>query len=162
MPAPAPMQSLPLPTSGALSTPAPTNAPGPGYQIATIRIPQIGLVAPLFEGISQAVLNQGPGHWPGTARPGTWGNVVVGGHRTTYSHPFLNVDWLRPGNQIIFNANGIEAVYAVTGTMVVPDNAMWIVTQTPGATVTLFSCHPKGSAAQRIVVRGNLVSLRHS
>jgi LPXTG-site transpeptidase (sortase) family protein len=155
---------LPLPASGALSSPAPLPDPyarGPVVQIATVRIPKIGLIAPLYEGVSLTVLNHGPGHWPGTAGPGSWGNVVIGGHRTTYSHPFLNIDWLAPGDEIIFDRpDGSEAHYMTTGTEVVAPTAMWIVQQTPGNTVTLFACHPKGSAAQRIVVHGRLASLR--
>src|SRR4029079_2263948 len=159
-----PAASLPLPTSGVLPSPIPPPdpyAPEPVVQIATLRIPKIGLTAPLYEGVSLTVINNGPGHWPGTAPPGTWGNSVIAGHRTTYTQPFLNIDALAPGDQIIFDLpDGTEATYATTGTEVVAPNALWIVNQTPGSTVTLFSCHPKGSAAQRLVVHGTLVSLR--
>jgi sortase A len=162
-PAPPPAP-LPLPMSGVLPTPIPPPdpyAPEPVVQIATLRIPRIGLTAPLYEGVSLTVINHGPGHWPGTAVPGTWGNTVVAGHRTTYTEPFLNIDALAPGDPIIFELpDGTEATYATTGTEVVPPDALWIVNQTPGNTVTLFSCHPKGSAAQRLVVHGTLVSLR--
>jgi len=34
--------------------------------------------------------------------PGGWGNAVFGGHRTTQTHPFLNTDQLKPGDQIDF------------------------------------------------------------
>jgi sortase A len=86
---------------------------------------------------------------------------VIAGHRTSFSHPFLNIDLLAPGDQIIFDrADGSQAVYVTTGTEIVPPTAMWIVRQTPGNTVTLFACHPKGSAAQRIVVHGRLAELR--
>ena len=165
-PAPAPpvATELPLPTSGALPSPTPPPdpyAPDPVLQIATLRIPKIGLIAPVFEGVSLTVINHGPGHWPGSARPGTWGNAVIAGHRTTYTEPFLNIDALAPGDPIVFDLpDGTEATYATTGTQVVDPNALWIVDQTPGSTVTLFSCHPKGSAAQRLVVHGTLVSLR--
>jgi sortase A len=143
--------------------PPPPNpyAPGPVTQIATVRIPRIGLAAPLYEGMTLTVIDRGPGHWPGSATPGNLGNVVVGGHRTTRTHPFVDIDRLRPGDQIIFDLpNGTEAIYATTHTEVVTPSALWIVDQKPGYDVTLFACHPKGSAAQRIVVHGTLVSLR--
>jgi len=163
VPAPA-AATVPLPTSGVLPTPVPPPdpyAPEPVAQIATLRIPRIGLTAPVYEGVSLTVINHGPGHWPGTAVPGSWGNTVVAGHRTTYTQPFLNIDALAPGDHIIFDLpDGTEATYATTGTEVVAPDALWIVHQTPGNTVTLFSCHPKGSAAQRLVVHGTLVSLR--
>jgi len=46
----------------------------------------------------------------------------------------------------------------VTGSEIVDDSALYIVDQTPGRTITLFACHPVGSAAQRYVVHGTLVS----
>jgi sortase A len=169
-PAPAPSSApgpAPLAATAAavLPTPVPPPpnpyAPGPVTQIATLRIPKVGLVSPLYEGVTLTVINRGPGHWPGTATPGTFGNVVVGGHRTTYTHPFLDIDRLQPGDQIIFDLpNGTEAIYATTRTEVVTPKSLWIVNQTPGYAVTLFACHPKGSAADRIVVHGTLVSLR--
>jgi len=162
-PAPKPRE-LPLPSSGVLATPTPPPDPHahvPVIPTGGLRIPKIGLTAPICEGISLTVLNRCPGHWPGTAVPGAWGNVVIAGHRTTFSHPFLNIDLLAPGDQIIFDrADGSQAVYVTTGTEIVPPTAMWIVRQTPGTTVTLFACHPKGSAAQRIVVHGRLAELR--
>ena len=39
--------------------------------------------------------------------------------------------------------------------MVNPD-AMWITEQSPGHTLTIFTCHPIGSSAQRLVVRATL------
>ncbi len=48
--------------------------------------------------------------------------------------------------------------YSVTGSEVVTPDDVDIVTQRPGHTVTLFACHPPGSAAYRYVVHGSLVS----
>lgn len=150
---------MPTPTR----PPAAPYAPGPVTQIATIRIPRIGLVAPVYEGVTLTVLDRGPGHWPGTAMPGALGNVVVGGHRVSHTHPFLDIDQLRAGDQITFDmANGTHATYAVSGLEVVPPTALYIVNQTNARTVTLFACHPKGSASQRLVVHGTLASVERS
>ncbi|MCU1428612.1 MAG: peptidase family protein [Actinomycetia bacterium] len=117
-------------------------------------VPKIGLITPVFEGVTLTVIDRGPGHWPGTAAPGGWGNVVIGGHRVTHTEPFLNVDQLTAGDEITFDVpDGAHYVYRVTGTEVVDNDALWIVDQHPGFSLTLFSCHPKGSSAQRIVVR---------
>jgi sortase A len=152
-------EALPTPTR----PPAAPYAPGPVTQIATIRIPRIGLVAPVDEGVTLTVLDRGPGHWPGTAMPGALGNVVVGGHRVSHTHPFLDIDQLRAGDQITFDmANGTHATYAVSGLEVVPPTALYIVNQTNARTVTLFACHPKGSASQRLVVHGTLASVERS
>jgi sortase (surface protein transpeptidase) len=46
----------------------------------------------------------------------------------------------------------------VTRLEVVPNTALWIVSQVPGRTLTIFTCHPIGSSAQRLVVRAELMS----
>ncbi|MND01938.1 Sortase family protein [compost metagenome] len=33
-----------------------------------------------------------------------------------------------------------------------------VIAQTPGKTLTLTTCHPKGSARQRLVIKAELVS----
>jgi sortase A len=141
---------------------APANpyADVPVTQIGTISIPKIGLEQPLYEGIWLTVLDHGPGHWPGSAQPGQRGNTVVAGHRVTHTHPFLDIDQLVPGDRVIFTMPNGMFVYAVTGTTIVTPDQISIVYPTPKPTMTLFACHPKHSAAQRIVVKGKLVSSR--
>jgi len=130
----------------------------PVTEIGTISIPKIGLQHSVYEGIWLTVLNVGPGHWPNSALPGERGNAVFPGHRTTYSRPFHDLDKLAPGDQIVFQMAGAEHVYAVRETIIVKPTDMWVVDQTETPTVTLIACHPKGSAAERIVVKGDLVA----
>ncbi len=49
----------------------------------------------VVEGTGDAQLQDGPGHYPGTPLPGEAGNVAIAGHRTTYLHPFYNLDAAR-------------------------------------------------------------------
>ena len=126
-------------------------------QLGRIIIPAIHLDQPIFEGVDQAAFAHGPGHWPGTASPGGWGNAVFGGHRTTQTHPFLDTDRLHPGDAIGFvMANGWSYEYRVTRVFVVPDDALWIKDQSAARTLTLFTCNPKGSATSRLVTTGVL------
>ena len=152
------------PTSAGPQLSQPENPPADPYEdvpvveIGTIRIPKIGLVHPVYEGVWLTVLDVGPGHWPGTAEPGGFGNTVFGGHRVTHSKPFRNVDRLAAGDEVIFDTPTGSFTYAVTEVRVVEPEEVWIVDQTPGHRMTLFACHPPGSAAQRIVVFGDLVT----
>ncbi len=141
--------------------PAPKDpyAPTPIVQIGVVDIPKIGLVHPVYEGITLTVIDHGPGHWPGSAMPCQIGNAVFPGHRVTHSHPFLNLDLLSPGDQIVFRMPGRDCVYAVTGTQIVRPKDIWVTDPTPTPTVTLIACHPKHSAAQRIVVKGKLIGV---
>jgi sortase A len=130
----------------------------PVTQIGAIHIPKIGLQHAIYEGVWLTVLDHGPGHWPNSAMPGARGNTVFPGHRVTHSHPFLDLDQLAPGDQIVFQMPEADIVYEVRETIIVQPNDMWVIDQTETPTVTLIACHPKHSAAQRIVVKGDLVA----
>jgi len=141
-----------------IAPPADPYAPSPIIQLGVLEIPKIQEVTPIFEGITLTVIDHGPGHWPGSAMPGQPGNTVFPGHRVTHSHPFLNLDLLSPGDQIVFHMPHVDYVYKVTGTQIVDPADLHVVDETSTRTVTLVACHPKHSAAERIVVKGALVA----
>ena len=130
----------------------------PVIEYGSIEIPKIGLLHKTYEGIWLTVLDHGPGHWPGSAAPCQRGNTVFPGHRVTHSHPFLDIDQLVPGDHIIFHQKGRDCVYSVTGTVIVKPNDVWVTDPTETPTATIIACHPKHSAAQRIVVKGDLIA----
>jgi sortase A len=148
------------PPAPVLSTPAasPTDpyADVPIVPVGSIEIPRIGVSLPINEGIWLTVLDLGPGHWPGTAAPGGWGNSVIAAHRTTHGGPFRRISELASGDEIIVRDARGTYTYIVTGAEVVTPDAMWIVEQRPGRSITLFACHPIGSASHRYVVHGEL------
>ena len=147
------LPALPQP----LDSPADPNAKVPVVQIGSIEIPKLSMIQNLYEGVELTVLNVGPGHWPGTAEPGGYGNTVIAGHRVTHSKPFRNVDQLVVGDDIFVSHNNKIFNYKVSGTEIVYPKDIWIVDQTPGFRLTLFACHPPGSASQRIVIYADLV-----
>jgi sortase A len=130
----------------------------PELELGSIEIPRIGLERAMYEGIRLSTLDRGPGHWPGTAMPGEFGNVVVAGHRVSHNEDFRNLDQLEPGDEVIFNTATGRHTYHVLSTEVVGPDAVWIVDQTPAQTGTLFACHPPGSTRQRIVVHLELAA----
>jgi sortase A len=145
---------LPLPEPSPLDARAAT----PEVRHGLLEIPAIGLSQPLFEGVTLTAIDRGPSHWPGTAMPGELGNVVVAGHRTTVTRPFFDLDLLQPGDELVFTMDsGERHVYELDRLEVVDDSAVHIVDQSYGYRATLFACHPKGSAAQRIVGHFTLV-----
>jgi len=160
LPVPPPTTTTTLPPAPAtpatkpIAPPANPTAPAPVVKIGEIRIPKIGLVHPIYEGITLTVIDHGPGHWPGSAMPGQLGNVVFAGHRVTHTHPFRNLDQLVPGDLIQFVMPDGTYTYKMTSQQIVNPSDTWIVNPTPDATLTLFACHPPGSAAHRIVVKG--------
>ncbi len=124
----------------------------PRVEIGRIEIPRIGLDVPMFEGVSLTTLDNGPGHWPGTAMPGQIGNVVIAGHRVSHSRPFRHIDQLQVGDEVVLSTADGRFVYLVAGAQIVEPDALHIVDQTPEPTATLFACHPPGSTRQRYVV----------
>ena len=124
----------------------------PVVVLGTIEIPRIGISESLYEGIRLTTFDRGPGHWPGTAMPGQFGNAVVGGHRTSHTRPFRHLDALVPGDEVVFTTADGRFVYRVVSTEVVTPDVTRVVNQNPGFTATLFACHPLGSTRERIVV----------
>ena len=152
----------PAPPAPDTTLPSPEDVPDPGVVlpiqvIGRIRIPKIGLDADLRDQITQESIDLGPSHWPGTAMPGAYGNAVIAGHRNSHSAPFHDAAKLRPGDAItLIGHDGRSFTYTITDMFVVDPSAVWITEQTPGRTLTLFTCHPLGSSAQRLVVRATL------
>ncbi len=136
-----------------------------GKPLTKISIPTIGLSTVVVEGTSPAALRAGAGHYPDTPLPGQPGNVAIAGHRTTYGHPFNQIDKLAPGDVIWLSTPVGDYQYVVSEPppgwdanphVVMPTD--WSVIQpTETPSLTLTSCHPKGSAARRLVVRATLV-----
>jgi sortase A len=143
--------------------PVPAELPDPSahrdlVDIGRIQIPKTGLDQTVREGIEQMVIDAGPAHWPGTAEFGGWGNVVLAGHRTSHTEPFLRNAELVAGDEILLSDSTGTYHYAVTGVEVVSASALWIKDQHPGRTLTIFTCHPIGSSAERLVVHAELTS----
>ena len=146
-------------TQATLPTPQPPpdpEAPDAGLELGTIEIPKLGVNRALWEGVSLTTLDRGPGHWPGTAMPGTLGNVVVGGHRVSHDRPFRDIDQLVPGDEIALTFGGVRHSYIVTGSQVVTPNDIWVIDQSMDHTATLFACHPPGSTRERFIVFARL------
>ena len=134
-------------------SPAPaTAAPPVGAPIGYVVIPRIGLDAVVVEGVGAAQLRGGPGHYAGTAVPGQAGNAAIAGHRTTYAAPFSQLNLLRVGDPVyVLTTQGLFRYDVVSSQAVAPTDVSVL---DPSATteLTLTTCTPRYSAAQRLVV----------
>lgn len=128
-----------------------------GEPFARLVIDRIELDAVVFEGVDRATLKSGPGHMPNTPLPGQPGNAVISGHRTTYGRPFYDLDLLVPGDEIeVETALGIST-YAVRDVLIVAPTDVWVANNIDGAWLTLTTCNPRFSAAERLVIQAELV-----
>ncbi len=85
--------------------------------------------------------------------------MVLAGHRTTKTRPFENIDKLDEGDLVYMTGgDGREIMYRVSDTFIVDPNDLWITYDGPEPLLTMFACHPKGSARFRIVVQAELVA----
>jgi sortase A len=130
-----------------------------GDPITRISIPAIDLKPTVVvEGTGASALRAGAGHYPNTPLPGEEGNVAIAGHRTTYGKPFANIDQLKAGDEVVLETPIGRHVYKVSRAPFVVPNTQWdVISQSPGHSLTLTSCHPKGSAKQRIVVKAEMI-----
>ncbi|MEX2100044.1 MAG: class E sortase [Acidimicrobiia bacterium] len=157
----------PTPTpSTTTTTTTPPLPPPVGEAVAQIRIPKIGLDNIVVNGTSREDLRKGPGHYPDTPMPGQEGNAAIAGHRTTYGAPFGNLDQLAPGDRITVRTLEGTFDFDVTEQLIVDPSDVAVlkpVHEEPFdasspllATLTLTTCNPKYSAAQRLVVKAQL------
>ena len=139
-------------------TVAPGAAPGNGGPVAVIAIPKISLNQVVVQGTAEGDLELGPGHYTQTPLPGENGNVAIAGHRTTWGKPFYNLDQLKPGDLIYLATSRGTFVYKMTSSQIVDPTDVGVLDPTPTPTLTLTTCNPKYSAAQRLVVKAVLAS----
>jgi sortase A len=133
-------------------------APAIGAPVGTIDIPKISLDMVVVSGTGTAQLEQGPGHYPGTPLPGEAGNVAIAGHRTTYLHPFYNLNELVPGDGILLTTVQGVFLYQMTSSQVVLPTDVAVVGATLTPQLTLTTCNPRYSASTRLVVHAALVA----
>ncbi len=132
-----------------------------GVEIGRVRIPSIDLDEVVRSGVAMSVIDRGVAHWSGTSAPGGEGNVVLAGHRTTMTRPFRNLDRLDDGDLVFMtDGAGLEIMYRVSDVFIVDPNDFWITYDGPTPSITMFACHPAGSARFRIVVKAELVAGR--
>jgi sortase A len=151
-----------------------------GSGIAILRIPRFGhgYHMVIVEGTGTSDLEKGPGHYPGTAYPGQVGNFAVAGHRTTYLHPFYNLNELRRGDAIVLETKTMWFTYRVQDTPetkgyprvphqeIVSPTDVAVAYPVPDQSdpeakpslkmLTFTTCNPRYSAAQRLVVHAIL------
>lgn len=160
-----PVTAAPADPSPAVSTPPLPDppviieeAPPPaGEPIGRIVIPSARVDAVLVEGVGKEDLKKGPGHMPWTPLPGQPGNAVLSGHRTTYGAPFYYLDELVVGDKIYVETLIGRHTYQVREILVVEPTDVWVTDPRPGAWLTLTTCTPRYSAAQRLVIFAELI-----
>ena len=110
-------------------------------------------------------LENGIAHLKGSALPGKNGNVFIFGHSSyypekpgNYKQVFAKLNDLVPGD--IFEIQSVDAryIYKILNKKIVEPNDVSVANQNNALKqITLMTCWPVGSTAQRLVVVGELV-----
>ena len=115
--------------------------------------------------VTQAALAAGPGHYPSTSLPGRAGNFAVAGHRTGWGSPFLELDELKAGDEVLVtDRNDRTFRYVVAESVLVDPDESWVLGQDPletgQPTLTLTTCDPPNVNDRRLIVFGTLAEER--
>lgn len=122
--------------------------------IGELVAPRIGLVAPVAQGDSDAVLSDAVGHVPASSWPGGSGTTVLVGHDVTWFHDILR---LKAGNEVEYLDACHALIYEVRSARVVTAGAA--ITNDPGM-LALVTCWPLNAlwfTGKRLVVEATLV-----
>jgi sortase A len=168
-PSPSPSSSDdPTPPVKRTDPPTVIAEPAHATTFATMYVPRWGddYVRPVSQGTDKkGVLDPlGIGHYNGSAMPGGLGNFAVAAHRTTYGKPFARIEELVAGDAIVIRTEWVWYVYRVTSSAIVAPSNVGVIAPVPGQPgaapdgryITLTTCHPQYSAAERYIVHGEL------
>lgn len=144
---PVPSEEIPQPKPGARGT-----------AVGRLEIPRLGVSVMVLEGDDDQTLSRGAGRIPGTALPGTPGNIGIAAHRDTFFRPLASI---KPGDRIVLTTpeNGTQT-YTVEWHRVVDPDETTVLARTETNSLTLVTCYPfhyVGPAPQRWIVRAHAV-----
>jgi LPXTG-site transpeptidase (sortase) family protein len=129
-----------------------------GQAEALLTIPELGLHVVVLKGTSSTDLMNGPGVMDNTAAPGTKGNSVIAGRRTTAGAPFAHLMNLRPGEHITVATGLGHFTYDVTQVGTARPGSADPISPSHSAELTLITSNPPLLATGRIYVTAKLVT----
>lgn len=123
----------------------------------------------IAEGVGLDVLNsyqQGVGHYPGTAMPGAVGNFAIASHRSAYGGGMHEIEQFQLGDAIYVQTKDGWYTYRFRDFEYVTPSTVDVLAPVPhhpdlaptDRIITLTSCNPLYSTAERIIAYGVLES----
>jgi sortase A len=110
------------------------------WPVAKLIVPRLGVERYVLAGADGSAMAFGPGHAAGTARPGEYGNSVIGGHRDTHL-AFLRE--VRPGDAIVIERpDRVRVTYRVGRSEILDRREIWAMRQAGPTRLTLITCYP--------------------
>ena len=138
-----------------------------GESLGNLYVPRINgseRLATIAHGVGMNdVLNKGYiGHYPDTQLPGEIGNFATAAHRQSYGAPYKQIEQIVPGDSLIVETTNAYIVYEVVSDEIVHPSQVEVIGPVPNEPgvvptermITLTTCHPLYSAAQRWITYG--------
>jgi LPXTG-site transpeptidase (sortase) family protein len=146
-----------------------------------IVIPKLGKSVPIVEMSTEHIegenwsdlekqiqngLQQGVVHYPGTAKPGQFGNAFITGHSSYYpwdpgkfKDVFALLNQLSPGDTFVVYYDQLRYEYKIYNKMEVqPDNVSVLEQPKDKKIATLMTCTPVGTALRRLIIQAEQTS----
>jgi sortase A len=155
---------LVVPSSDA---PAVVTAPAASSAFANLIVPRLGADyrRTISSGVGLDVINNsaaGIGHYPESQLPGELGNFALAAHRTTYGKSFHDINNFVPGDHIFIETEAGWYRYVYRNSVYVYPTGVDVLNPVPqfrgsepgDRIITLTSCNPYFSAAERIIAYG--------
>lgn len=126
--------------------------------IGIIKINNIKVNLPIFEGATQKNMKVGVGWMKETSEIGEVGNTALAAHRShTFGRFFNRLDEVELGDEIIIIFNGKEYKYKVFNKVVVePTDLSVLQRNNKDRIVTLITCTPIKTATHRLIIQGKI------
>ena len=148
------VSGAPSPDEDVLTALAPTG----GGMLATLEIPAIDVILPVYYGTQSTTLTAGVGVVEGSSLPvgGAGSHAVLAGHSGLASSRLLSdLDQLTQGDVFFLRVLDETLAYEVDQiSVVLPDDVSQIGIDPQGDYVTLLTCTPYGVNSHRLLVRG--------
>lgn len=127
--------------------------PAQGDTVGVLSIPRLEAELPIIEGTHEDELDQGVGHYAGTAYPLQNDQIVLSGHRDTV---FRGMGELELGDILTVHMEYGDFSYEITDLKIVDaDDRTVIVPTAPDEVLTVTTCYPfsyVGSAPDRYII----------
>jgi sortase A len=126
--------------------------------IGTLKIKKLDIDVLVINGITDADLRVGVGHFPGTAAIGEIGNCAIAGHRSyTFGKFFNRLNEMAIGDEIIVSDGINDYTYVVFKVFVVEPEDTYVLNQVDDYRIlTLVTCTPIHVATQRLIVQAKI------
>lgn len=127
------------------------------HPFGQVEIPRIGVREWMVQGTTKESMTLGTGHIEETPLPGMGGNFGLAGDRVLYTAPFLRLDQLQKGDDVLIHMPYGDLTYRVEGITDVQPTEVSVLNPKGYDSITLSTCNPTWQVDTRMIISARLV-----